>query len=128
MQLMVDTLATPAAQLRALIKLLTAAADVLNFGPVRRFWHVILPQALMVALPSYGNILIELLKSTALVSLITLADLTFVAQTLRAGTLETGKIFTMVLILYFAAASAISFLVRRLEKRVGAGWWQGKAA
>lgn len=103
------------------------AADVLNFTPWRRFRSILLPQALMVAMPSYGNILIELLKSTSLVSLITLADLTFAAQTLRAGTLETGKIFTLVLVLYFAAASCISFLMRRLEKWAGAGWWQGKA-
>jgi polar amino acid transport system permease protein len=104
------------------------AADVLGFGPVRRFWRVLLPQALMVALPSYGNLLIELLKSTALVSLITLSDLTFAAQTLRAGTLDTGRIFGLALLLYFAAASAIALAVRALERRAGAGWWQGRAA
>jgi polar amino acid transport system permease protein len=82
----------------------------------------------MVALPSYGNLLIELLKSTALVSLITLSDLTFTAQTLRAGTLDTGRIFGLALLLYFVAASAIALAVRLLERRAGAGWWQGRAA
>jgi polar amino acid transport system permease protein len=104
------------------------AADVLNFTPVQRFWRVILPQAVLIAIPSYGNILIELLKSTALVSLITLADLTFVAQTLRASTLETGKIFALVLLLYFSAAYGISLGMRLLEKKAGAGWWTGKTA
>jgi polar amino acid transport system permease protein len=57
-----------------------------------------------------------------------LADVTFVAQTLRASTLETAKIFTLVLLLYFAVAAAITALVRAAAWKAGSGWWQGKAA
>lgn len=103
------------------------AAEVLNFSSRQIFWRILLPQAVLVALPSYGNILIELLKSTALVSLITLADLTFVAQTLRAGTLKTTEIFSLTLLLYFAAALLMTLGVRSLEKKLGSPWRQGKA-
>ena len=50
--------------------------------------HVILPQAFVVMLPTFGNNAIELLKATAIVSLISLSDMTFQAQVVRA---QTGK-------------------------------------
>jgi polar amino acid transport system permease protein len=68
-------------------------------------------------LPPAGNLLIELLKGTALVSLVTLNDLTFAAQTLRADTLRTPEIFALVLLLYFAVALALGKSTRLLERR-----------
>ena len=59
---------------------------------------------------------IELLKSTALVSLITLADLTFQAQVLRASTLQTAEVFGLVLVLYFTVAWMLGQSVRWLER------------
>ena len=94
------------------------AAHALNFTPARTMWHVVLPQALPAMLPPAGNIAIELLKNTALVSLIAVHELTFTAQLLRASTLETGFIFSVVLILYFLAALAISRAFRRVERAV----------
>jgi polar amino acid transport system permease protein len=55
----------------------TEAAIALNMTPRQRMWRVILPQAFRLMLPGFGNISIELLKGTALVSLITLNDLTY---------------------------------------------------
>ena len=72
-------------------------------------------------LPPFGNLLIELLKSTALVSFITLGDLTFQGQMLRSTTLRSGEILTLILILYFLLALGISYCVRRLEQRLSAG-------
>ena len=45
-------------------------------------------------IPPWGNLFIELLKATSLVSLITLADLTFKAQQLNQATFRTVPIFT----------------------------------
>jgi len=67
-------------------------------------------------LPPAGNLLIELLKNTALVSLITITDLTFSAQILRAETLKTTEIFSLVLLMYFAAAMVIAAMMRLLER------------
>ena len=94
------------------------AAVALNLSPARTLWGIVIPQALPVMVPPAGNLLIELLKSTALVSLITLGDLTFAAQALRADTLRTPEIFSLVLLLYFAAALLLSRGMRRLERRL----------
>ncbi len=94
------------------------AALALNFTPAHALRRIILPQALLAMLPPAGNLLIELLKNTALVSLITIADLTFRAQLLRAETLRTVEIFSLVLVMYFVVALGITAVVRGLERRV----------
>ncbi|MGD9290936.1 MAG: ectoine/hydroxyectoine ABC transporter permease subunit EhuC, partial [Desulfobacterales bacterium] len=53
------------------------AAIALNIPPFKRMRRIIFPQALLKMLPPWGNLLIELLKSTALVALISVADLMF---------------------------------------------------
>jgi polar amino acid transport system permease protein len=103
------------------------AAVALNVSPARALWGIVIPQALPVMVPPAGNLLIELLKSTALVSLITLGDLTFAAQSLRADTLRTPEIFGLVLLLYFAVALVLSRGMRRLETRLSV-WRDAEAA
>jgi polar amino acid transport system permease protein len=97
------------------------AAIALNFTERQALRRIIFPQALLAMLPPFGNLLIELLKSTALVSLITLSDLTFQGQLLRTATLRSSEIFTLVLILYFLTAQIISYAVRWLERRLAMG-------
>ena len=101
------------------------AAAALNLTRLQALRRVVLPQALPAMLPPAGNLAIELLKNTALVSLITITELTFSAQILRAETLRSAEIFTLVLVLYFAAALVITGGVRRLERRAGRGLPQG---
>jgi polar amino acid transport system permease protein len=67
-----------------------------------------------------ANLSVELLKSTALVSLIGLADLTFEGRILRDQTLASFPVFGLVLVLYFAVTSLLSAGARRLEHRLGA--------
>jgi polar amino acid transport system permease protein len=93
------------------------AAVALGFSPAHTLRRILVPQAVPVMLPPAGNLLIELLKGTALVSLVTLNDLTFAAQTLRADTLRTPEIFALVLLLYFAVALALGKSTRLLERR-----------
>ena len=97
------------------------ACVALNLGRWQGMRHVILPQALLVMLPTFGNNAIELLKATSVVSLISLADMTFQAQVVRAQTGDTLFPFAAILILYFAMASAISWAVRALERRMARG-------
>ena len=97
------------------------ASTALNFTERQTLYRIILPQALPAMLPPFGNLVIELLKNTALVSMITLSDLTFQAQILRTSTLRSGEILTMVLLLYFALASAIALGFRRAERQLAFG-------
>lgn len=80
--------------------------------------RVVLPQAAVAMLPPAGNLLVELLKNTALVSLVTVADLTFEAQVLRAATLRSGAIFGGVLVLYYLLAQVIARGVKAVERRM----------
>ena len=94
------------------------ACIALNLTRYQAMRHIILPQALPLMLPTFGNNAIELLKGTAVVSLISLTDMTFQAQVVRAQTGSTLIPFGTILILYFVMSWVISFLMRRLERRV----------
>lgn len=97
------------------------ACTALNLGNWQAMRHVILPQALLLMLPTFGNNAIELLKATAIVSLISLSDMTFQAQVVRAQTGNTLVPFATILVLYFAMACVISYGVRSLERRMARG-------
>ena len=70
------------------------AARALNFSRAYTLLHVSLPQAIVEMMPAFGNLAVQNLKDTALVSLISIADLTFQAQQLRNITLDSARIFT----------------------------------
>jgi len=91
------------------------AALALNMSPAMRMRRIILPQAMINALPPATNLMIELIKGTSLVSLITLSDLTFRARQLDEATLETAKIFALTLLIYFLLAQCLVALMRRVE-------------
>ncbi|MFL6053063.1 MAG: ectoine/hydroxyectoine ABC transporter permease subunit EhuC [Actinoallomurus sp.] len=93
------------------------ATVALNMSTYQRLRRVVLPQAVALMLPPFGNLLIELLKGTAVVSLISIADLTFRAQQLRAATGHTAAAFAVVLVMYFVIAQLLQVLVRYLERR-----------
>jgi polar amino acid transport system permease protein len=97
------------------------ACIAVNLTRFQRMRHVILPQALPLMLPTFGNNAIELLKATAVVSLISLSDMTFQAQVVRAQTGSTMVPFLTILVLYFLMSLAISRGIRALEARVTRG-------
>jgi polar amino acid transport system permease protein len=108
----------------------TEAAVAVHLSPLQRIWSVTLPQAAVTILPPYGSLLIEVMKASALVSLINLADIMFVARDLRnqADSPSSVSIFTAVLILYFLIAYGITLVVRLLERRFGRGLDTGRMA
>ncbi|MCO5154496.1 MULTISPECIES: ectoine/hydroxyectoine ABC transporter permease subunit EhuC [unclassified Shinella] len=97
------------------------ACIALNLTRGQAMRHVILPQALPLMLPTFCNNAIELLKATAVVSLISLTDMTFQAQVVRAQTGSTLIPFATILVLYFLMALAISTSMRWLERRITRG-------
>lgn len=101
------------------------AAVALNLTRWQRMRYVILPQAVPAMLPPLGNLLIELLKSTALVSMITVTDLTRAGVFLRDNTLRTGEIFGLLLAIYFVLSLSITAVMRRLEARLARGTDRG---
>lgn len=101
------------------------AACALNYSRLQTLWLIIIPQAMPLMLPPFGNLMIELLKVTALVSLITVHDLSFQALTLQQTTMRTVEPFTVVLIGYFLMALVITGFFRLLEKWASTGLDRG---
>jgi len=83
------------------------AAVALNMSPFKRMSRIILPQAVLIMLPPWGNLLIELLKGTALVSLISVADLMFEAKQINGVTFLSAECFGTALILYYLMARLV---------------------
>ncbi|HEU4986048.1 MAG TPA: ectoine/hydroxyectoine ABC transporter permease subunit EhuC [Rhizobiaceae bacterium] len=93
------------------------AALALNMSPAKRMWRVILPQALLIMLPPWGNLMIELLKGTALVALIAVADLMFQAKQINGSTFLSAQSFGTALIIYYILARfMITPFMRWLER------------
>lgn len=94
------------------------ACIALNLGRWERLRYVLLPQALRLMIPPFSNSAVELLKSTSVVSLISLSDMTFRAQTVRAQTGDASVPFTTILIVYFVLATILSSLFSTVERRL----------
>ena len=103
------------------------AATALNMSRPQMLRRIVLPQAFVAMIPPWGNLFIELLKSTALVSLITLSDLAFRAQQMNQTTLRTVPIFTLVLLIYLAMSLTVTIAMRLLERRMALGLARGRA-
>ncbi|MFI6334763.1 ectoine/hydroxyectoine ABC transporter permease subunit EhuC [Streptomyces sp. NPDC050535] len=93
----------------------------LSFTPWQRLRLILLPQAIPEMIPSFCNLLIELLKGTALVSVMGMGDLAFSGNLVRLALQESAEIYTYVLLIYFVIAFLLTRLMRGLEKRLKAG-------
>ncbi len=95
------------------------AAKALNFTPRKTLWRIALPQAIPEMMPPFGNLAVQNLKDTALVSLISLSDMAFRAEQLRNFTQDSTTIYTMVLLMYFGLALVLTAMMKVLERFVG---------
>lgn len=102
------------------------AATALNLSRAQALRRIILPQAFVAMIPPWGNLFIELLKATSLVSLITLGDLAFKAQQINQNTLRTAEVFGSVLLIYLALSVLITVGMRALESRAARGLRRGR--
>ncbi|MFE3636312.1 ectoine/hydroxyectoine ABC transporter permease subunit EhuC [Streptomyces sp. NPDC059168] len=100
----------------------------LGFTPWQRLRLIVLPQAVPEMIPSFSNLLIELLKGTALVSVMGMGDLTFSAKLVRLALQQSAEIYTYVLLIYFVIAFLLTRVMRGLEKRLKAGVGTGPGA
>jgi polar amino acid transport system permease protein len=95
------------------------AAIALALSPFKRMRRIIFPQALLKMLPPWGNLIIELLKSTALVALISVTDLMFEAKQINSTTFLSAQAFGTALIIYYIIARfLLTPGVRGLENKL----------
>ncbi|MGT2479442.1 amino acid ABC transporter permease [Methylobacterium oryzae CBMB20] len=79
--------------------------------------RVILPQAIRIALPPYGNIMIMMLKDSSQASTITVAELALQGKLIASSTFKNTSVYTMVALMYLALSLPLILLVRHLEAK-----------
>lgn len=99
------------------------ASAALHLPRRYHFFRVILPQALPLMIPPFGNALVTMLKFTALVSLVTIQDLSFRANLIRNSLGSSDEVYSATLVIYFALAlmlgTAVFYLERWANARAG---------
>lgn len=92
------------------------ATVALGLGRVRRMRRVILPQALPEMIPPFGNLWIQILKSSSLLYLIGITELTYEVKQLQ---FDIGSLaaFSIALVVYFLIAQLLVLIIRWFEKR-----------
>lgn len=103
--------------LNSVPKAQTEAAVALGFSPWQRLRRILFPQAWVLMIPPLANLLVHLLKGTAVASYITLQDLTFEIENLRDSTGDTLFAFGIGLLIYFVIAYLLSLGMNLLEAR-----------
>ncbi|MGD9485326.1 ectoine/hydroxyectoine ABC transporter permease subunit EhuC [Streptomyces sp. TRM70308] len=101
------------------------AGIALSFTRGQRLRRIELPQAWPEMVPPFNNLLIELLKGTALVSVISVADMTFAAGLSRLATNESAPAYVLLLFSYFVIAFVLTRIMRAVERKAKAGIGQG---
>jgi ABC-type amino acid transport system permease subunit len=92
------------------------AATALGFSRRSSFRHVVFPQALRIAVPPLGNILIGLLKGATLISVIGVADMIFVAQQINLDYFTPFEPFTAVAVILIVIVAAFSLVLSLVER------------
>jgi polar amino acid transport system permease protein len=95
------------------------ASESIGMGWALMMRRVILPQAVKIILPPYGNIMIMMLKDSSQASTITVAELTLKGQLIASSTFKYTSVLSMVAVLYLVMSVPLIFFVRWLERRMG---------
>ncbi|HEV7438452.1 MAG TPA: amino acid ABC transporter permease [Methylobacterium sp.] len=93
------------------------AAQAIGMGWWLTMRRVVLPQAIRIALPPYGNLMIMMLKDSSQASTITVAELALQGKLIASSTFKNTSVFTLVALMYLALSLPLILLVRHLEKR-----------
>lgn len=91
------------------------AALALGFPRWLTMLRIILPQAIRTMVPPFGNILVDLMKATALLSMISVSDLAFVGKQVLQSEGSASSAYLPVLLMYFALALVLGRAVRGVE-------------
>jgi len=97
------------------------AARALGYRPAQIFRHTVLPQAMRAIMPPAGNEIIGQLKTTAVVSVISLQDVLFSAQIIYQRTYEVIPLLLVATLWYLLMTSVLSIGQFYVERYFGRG-------
>ncbi len=96
------------------------AALSIGMAKAQLMRRIILPQALRIMLPPYGNITIMMLKDSSLASAITVSEVTRAGQLIASSTFKNMTVFTLVAFIYLVMSLPLTALNSWLERRFAA--------
>lgn len=83
----------------------------------QQYRHIILPQSIKIALPPTVGFLVQLVKNTSIVSIVSVVELTRAGQLVNNVTFEPFRVFIVVALIYLAICYPMSRASRRLEEK-----------
>ncbi|KZN13101.1 amino acid ABC transporter permease [Marinomonas sp. TW1] len=93
------------------------ASRCLGLSFLQTLRHIILPQAIRVAVAPTVGFSVQVIKGTALASIIGFVELTKVGTMLNNATFEPFKVFALVALIYFVLCYPLSLYSKYLEKK-----------
>ena len=93
------------------------AAQTIGMGWWLTMRRVVLPQAVRIILPPYGNVMIMMLKDSSQASTITVAELALQGMLIASSTFKNTSVFTLVALMYLTMSIPLILLVRHFENK-----------
>ncbi|WP_315836692.1 amino acid ABC transporter permease [Bradyrhizobium prioriisuperbiae] len=96
------------------------SARAIGMSPAEAMWHVVAPQILRTLVPPSTNMTLTMMKESAVLSSITVPELTYQSLVVQGNTFAPFEVFAAVASIYWLIAAVIAECSRWLERRVGA--------
>jgi His/Glu/Gln/Arg/opine family amino acid ABC transporter permease subunit len=96
------------------------SARAIGMSPAQAMWHVVAPQILRTLVPPSTNMTLTMMKESAVLSSITVPELTYQSLVVQGNTFAPFEVFATVASIYWLIAIVIAETSRRIERRVGA--------
>ena len=96
----------------------TEAAKSIGMTGIQTLWHITIPQALVVAIPSFGNALTSLIKGTSLAFIISVMDMMGKAKVLGGRNFHYFEAYICAALTYWIICILLGFVVKYAEKRL----------
>jgi amine acid ABC transporter, permease protein, 3-TM region, His/Glu/Gln/Arg/opine family len=94
------------------------AARSLGFDKTRAMMLVVMPQAIKNILPSLGNEFVSLIKNSSQASVIGIAELMYISDTIRGISFKPFEPLVIISIIYFILTFVVSLIFKAIERRM----------
>ena len=91
------------------------ACTALNLSPWRTYFKIIIPQAIPLTIPGFGNYLVGIFKDTPMLSVIGVAELMHVANAVGSETYRFLEPYTLVGVIFLMISLPAAWLIRQFE-------------
>ncbi|TCK36554.1 amino acid ABC transporter membrane protein 1 (PAAT family) [Paraburkholderia sp. BL8N3] len=94
------------------------AARTFNLTRRQTLWHIEVPQVIAATLPALVSEMIDIVKASAVISVIAVTDLTRVGQQLASSTYRPLEVYTLAACFYLAITTLLSLAAHGYERRI----------